>query len=89
MKRPSIAVPASLGAACIALAFFPLWSRSREATRLAADLAHLTAAPPTVRNLAVGERQDRLQDAVGDPTLFVSSAYPGLWGHARELGGII
>lgn len=26
----------------------------------------------------------------GDPTLFVTSAYPGLWGHARELGaGII
>jgi cyclase len=25
----------------------------------------------------------------GDPTLFVTNAYPGLWGHARELGGII
>jgi cyclase len=25
----------------------------------------------------------------GDPTLFMSSVYPGLWGHARELGGII
>jgi len=26
----------------------------------------------------------------GDPTLFVTSAYPGLWGHVRELGaGII
>jgi glyoxylase-like metal-dependent hydrolase (beta-lactamase superfamily II) len=25
----------------------------------------------------------------GDPTLFIMSAYPGLWGHARELGGII
>lgn len=25
----------------------------------------------------------------GDPTLFVMNAYPGLWGHARELGGII
>ena len=25
----------------------------------------------------------------GDPALFVTSAYPGLWGHARELGGII
>ena len=25
----------------------------------------------------------------GDPTLFITSAYPGMWGHARELGGII
>jgi cyclase len=25
----------------------------------------------------------------GDPTLFITSAYPGLWGHARELGQII
>ncbi len=25
----------------------------------------------------------------GDPTLLITSAYPGLWGHARELGGII
>jgi cyclase len=25
----------------------------------------------------------------GDPTLFMKSVYPGLWGHARELGGII
>ena len=25
----------------------------------------------------------------GDPTLFMSSVYPGMWGHARELGGII
>jgi glyoxylase-like metal-dependent hydrolase (beta-lactamase superfamily II) len=25
----------------------------------------------------------------GDPTLFMSSVYPGLWGHVRELGGII
>ena len=25
----------------------------------------------------------------GDPALFMSSVYPGLWSHARELGGII
>jgi glyoxylase-like metal-dependent hydrolase (beta-lactamase superfamily II) len=25
----------------------------------------------------------------GDPTLFMNSMYPGLWAHARELGGII
>jgi len=25
----------------------------------------------------------------GDPTSFIMSTYPGLWGHARELGGII
>jgi len=25
----------------------------------------------------------------GDPTAFIMSTYPGLWGHARELGGII
>jgi glyoxylase-like metal-dependent hydrolase (beta-lactamase superfamily II) len=25
----------------------------------------------------------------GDPTAFMMSTYPGLWGHARELGGII
>jgi glyoxylase-like metal-dependent hydrolase (beta-lactamase superfamily II) len=25
----------------------------------------------------------------GDPALFMNSVYPGLWGHARELGGII
>jgi cyclase len=25
----------------------------------------------------------------GDPALFIMSTYPGLWGHARELGGII
>jgi cyclase len=25
----------------------------------------------------------------GNPTLFITSAYPGLWGHARELGQII
>jgi glyoxylase-like metal-dependent hydrolase (beta-lactamase superfamily II) len=25
----------------------------------------------------------------GDPTLFMNSVYPGLWSHARELGGII
>jgi hypothetical protein len=74
MRRPSIAVPATLGAACIAVALFPLWSRSREATRLVADLARRANAPATpasVRNLAVGEQPDRLQDAVGDPTLFV------------------
>ena len=29
-------------------------------------------------------------DAVwGDPSLFVRNAYPGLWWHARELGGVI
>jgi hypothetical protein len=25
----------------------------------------------------------------GDPTLFVSNAYRGLWGHVRSLGGIV
>jgi hypothetical protein len=25
----------------------------------------------------------------GDPTLFVSNAYKGLWAHVRELGGIV
>ena len=25
----------------------------------------------------------------GDPTLFVTNAYPGLWGHVREIGGIV
>lgn len=25
----------------------------------------------------------------GDPTLFITNAYPGLWGHVRELGGIV
>ena len=25
----------------------------------------------------------------GDPTLFVTNAYRGLWGHVRELGGIV
>jgi glyoxylase-like metal-dependent hydrolase (beta-lactamase superfamily II) len=25
----------------------------------------------------------------GDPELFVTNAYPGLWGHVRELGGIV
>jgi cyclase len=25
----------------------------------------------------------------GDPTLFVSNAYKGMWGHVRELGGIV
>jgi cyclase len=25
----------------------------------------------------------------GDPTLLINTVYPGLWGHARELGGII
>jgi glyoxylase-like metal-dependent hydrolase (beta-lactamase superfamily II) len=25
----------------------------------------------------------------GDPTLFMNTVYPGLWGHVRELGGII
>jgi glyoxylase-like metal-dependent hydrolase (beta-lactamase superfamily II) len=25
----------------------------------------------------------------GDPSLFMNSVYPGMWGHARELGGII
>jgi glyoxylase-like metal-dependent hydrolase (beta-lactamase superfamily II) len=25
----------------------------------------------------------------GDPRLFITNAYPGLWGHVRELGGIV
>jgi cyclase len=25
----------------------------------------------------------------GDPELFITNAYPGLWGHVRELGGIV
>jgi cyclase len=25
----------------------------------------------------------------GDPTLFITNAYPGLWGHVREIGGIV
>ena len=25
----------------------------------------------------------------GDPQLFITNAYPGLWGHVRELGGIV
>jgi cyclase len=25
----------------------------------------------------------------GDPELFIANAYPGLWGHVRELGGIV
>jgi len=25
----------------------------------------------------------------GDPFLFITNAYPGLWGHVRELGGIV
>jgi hypothetical protein len=25
----------------------------------------------------------------GDPRLLIASAYRGLWGHARELGGVI
>jgi hypothetical protein len=25
----------------------------------------------------------------GNPTLFITNAYPGLWGHVREIGGIV
>jgi len=25
----------------------------------------------------------------GDPELFIFNAYPGLWGHVREIGGIV
>jgi glyoxylase-like metal-dependent hydrolase (beta-lactamase superfamily II) len=25
----------------------------------------------------------------GNPELFITNAYPGLWGHVRELGGIV
>ncbi len=25
----------------------------------------------------------------GDPELFITNAYPGLWGHVREIGGIV
>ena len=25
----------------------------------------------------------------GNPEMFVANAYPGLWGHVRELGGIV
>jgi glyoxylase-like metal-dependent hydrolase (beta-lactamase superfamily II) len=25
----------------------------------------------------------------GDPVLFITNAYPGLWGHVREIGGIV
>jgi hypothetical protein len=25
----------------------------------------------------------------GNPELFIRNAYPGLWGHVRELGGIV
>ena len=25
----------------------------------------------------------------GDPQLFITNAYPGLWGHVREIGGIV
>ena len=25
----------------------------------------------------------------GNPELFITSAYPGMWGHVRELGGIV
>jgi hypothetical protein len=25
----------------------------------------------------------------GNPELFVTNAYPGLWGHVREVGGIV
>jgi hypothetical protein len=25
----------------------------------------------------------------GDPELFMANAYPGLWNHVRELGGIL
>jgi hypothetical protein len=25
----------------------------------------------------------------GDPELFIANAYRGLWGHVRELGGIV
>ncbi len=39
----------------------------------------LLAAPPT------GEFDAKW----GDPKLFVSNAYRGLWGHVRELGGIV
>jgi hypothetical protein len=25
----------------------------------------------------------------GNPELFITNAYPGLWGHVREVGGIV
>ena len=25
----------------------------------------------------------------GNPELFITNAYPGLWGHVREIGGIV
>jgi hypothetical protein len=25
----------------------------------------------------------------GNPELFIINAYPGLWGHVREIGGIV
>jgi hypothetical protein len=39
----------------------------------------LLAAPPTTE----------FDAQWGDPKLFLVNAYKGLWGHVRELGGIV
>jgi cyclase len=39
------------------------------------------------KDMVAGAPTKEFDTQWGDPTLFVTSAYPGLWGHVRELGG--
>jgi glyoxylase-like metal-dependent hydrolase (beta-lactamase superfamily II) len=42
-----------------------------------------------VKDMLAAAPTKEFDERWGDPELFITNAYPGLWGHVRELGGIV
>jgi cyclase len=43
----------------------------------------------SARDMVAASPTKEFDHTWGNPELFITSAYRGLWGHARELGGVI
>jgi hypothetical protein len=43
----------------------------------------------SARDMQAAEPTKEFDARWGDPAQFMASVYPGLWGHARELGRIV
>ena len=56
-----------------------MYDRLKGLMRKGIGIDDLPAEPPT----------QEFDAKWGDPKLFLANAYHGLWGHVRELGGIV
>ena len=58
-------------------------------TEVRARLVELLKKGMSARDMIAAGPTKEFDQRWGDPDLFIGNAYKGLWGHVRELGGIV